>query len=207
MKFYFLLSGVLLQCCMYSSRQDEFRAYIHHHKPQEISHDIIITLNDVIDKSYVCQFLEPEYDSDRFSYAYGVVDTLFNNIIVTTSMRFNDNDAVVDPEIDTPKEIDPEFGLSEYVITTYDMLGNFISQIRVGKWLDGYSPSYVSKYSIEGNKILDLTVGPFSVLPEETNEMSREFSIEPDGQIRQIGVTQTRNILFTEKDLIPFLKR
>lgn len=211
MSLYLLLSGILLQCCMHPSAPDDFNTYIRHYKPQEISQKAEITLNHTIDESYVRQYLEPEYESDRFNYAYGIVDTLYDDIIITVSCRFNDND--VDPEFDPTKDpdslknIDPEFGLSEYVITTYDMLGNFISQIRVGKFLDGYSPGYVSRWNIVDNKIFDTTVGPIASweLPEETTMVERRFSIGRDGRIRQIGENRIKNILFTRKELNSFL--
>ncbi len=179
-----------------------FDIFISHYKAQSLSQKVI--MENRIEETYIRQFLESEYDPIRYEYLYGSVDTLYSNIIVTLSLRINDNDAVVDPLVDPPKEIDPDFGLSEIVVTTYDLEGNKIDQIYIGKWVDGYSPSYCSKWEIDGCEIHDLTIGPFTTLPTTTEAVTSHYKIELDGQILKNKVVK-EEIQFSESELNDFL--
>lgn len=206
MKLYLLLLGLTLGCRTHTPIKPCFNEFIHHYKSQKLSQNINIEISskNTIAESYVRQFLESEYDPNRFQYLYGIVDTLYDNIIITLSLRINDNDAIVDPQIDPPQNVDPDYGLSEIAITTYNFSGNIIDQILVGKWVDGYSPSYCSQWEINGVEIHDLTIGPFTTLPTTTTAVSYQYEIESDGKFRLKDQVR-ENIRFTETDFNNFL--
>jgi hypothetical protein len=103
-------------------------------------------------KKFLCIDSTCKLDNARYLYSYWFKASLKNGTYLLTLVSIdNEND----------ENDNAEYGLSNYIFTTYSAQGNILSQVTVGKIRDNFLPNYSSILKISLDTIYAKTIGPY----------------------------------------------